>query len=179
MPQTSPLGVQLHLEEKGNTNWNCHHSVPFVPGKWQRGRQRGKQWGGSSPTMGVGHHGFSCLGLGEGVWVQMICPSLFLLFTTRAWTLPFAIFFFVSGATWIKLWCSHLESDSVSIFACNHPLLYIVVISIVAVFVFLMSLLTLFSKFLSQPIISTFIPLLLAWKESSCLEFKTFRNYGI
>lgn len=92
-----------------------------------------KQWGGSSLTMGFVLHGFSCLRLGEGVWVRMICPPLFLLFTTQAQTLPFAILFFVSGAAWIRLWCSHLESDSVSIFACNHPLLYIAVISIVAV----------------------------------------------
>lgn len=60
-------------------------------------------------------------------------------------------------------------------------LFYTLLLLVLLLLVFLISLLTFFSKFLSQPIISTLIPLSLEGKENSCLEcnFQLVSNHNI
>lgn len=142
---------------------------------------RVKQWDGSRLTLELVCHRFSRLGLGEGVWVWMICPPLFLFFTTWAQTLPFPIFFFVSGDAKLRLWCSRLESDSVFLLVITLFYTPLLLVLLLLVFVFLTSLMAFFSTFLFGPIISTFIPLSLERKEISCLEFnfQLVSNYNI
>lgn len=103
------------VEEKGNV-WTLHgHFVPFSGGA------NGK-WSGEVVWMvqpeGLASLFFVISGLGKKPWARTVSSS---------------ILSFVLGAMWCRLWWCHVSQTSMSIFACNHLLLYNVVISVVAV----------------------------------------------
>lgn len=148
---------------------NCHHFVPLFQGKWT-----------ASEAVG---------------WLQSYCGfAVSLFFLSWAWgrslgpddLSTIVSFFSLHGH-------GHFDSPLSSLFQEMHgsgcgavalsqtqwaflhviTLFYtlLLLVLLLLVLVFLISLMVIFSKFLFQPVISTFIPPSLVQKESSCLEF--------
>lgn len=177
MPHISSLGAQLQLEKKVTRKWKLTF-CSFIPGKvdseWSSGMAPGLPWSWCVIV-------FLVLGLGRECGCGWFVHHCFFFFTTWAQTLPFPIFFFVSGDAKLRLWCSRLESDSVFLLVITLFYTPLLLVLLVLVFVFLTLLMAFFSMFLFGPIISTFIPLSLERKEISCLEFnfQLVSNYNI